>query len=157
MKLFTKYSTVQYPVTLDTAWQFLSNPKNLNSMTPPDMQFVTLSGDDRNIFPGQIIEYTIKPFWGISLSWVTEITHVQHQQYFVDQQRFGPYAFWHHKHFVTEIDGGVEITDVIHYKLPLGIIGRLLHPYLVEPKLTHIFEFRQRRLAELFGQFPTVL
>ena len=104
------------------------------------------------MFPGQIIEYIVTPVLGIKTKWVTEITHVQESKYFVDEQRFGPYALWHHKHFVKEIEGGVEMEDIVHYKLPLGFIGELAHPFLVKPKLDEIFSYRTKKLEELFGK-----
>lgn len=117
------------------------------------MGFKTLSGDDRTIFPGQIIQYRVTPILGIPMKWVTEITHVQDRKYFVDEQRFGPYSLWHHKHFFKEIDGGVEMEDIVDYKVPMGILGQLVHPILVAPKLKEIFDFRRKKLIGLFGEF----
>jgi ligand-binding SRPBCC domain-containing protein len=150
MKIYTKASKQQLPISIDEAWNFLSDPKNLQTITPDFMGFNIVSGTDRTIFPGQIIQYTVKPVLGIPMRWVTEITHVIDKQYFVDEQRFGPYAFWHHKHFLVEIPGGVEMEDIIHYKLPMGIIGQLAHP-LVKSKLDAIFDYRREKLAMLFG------
>lgn len=130
----------------------MSNPKNLAVITPSSMGFETLSGDDRKMFSGQIIHYVITPLFGIKLQWVTEITHVQPMSYFVDEQRYGPYKFWHHKHFFKEIDGGVEMEDIVHYKLPLGILGRITHPFIVKNKLKTIFDYREKKLKELFGE-----
>ena len=115
------------------------------------MGFEIQSGADRSIFPGQIIQYTVKPLLGIKINWVTEITHVIEKHYFVDEQRYGPYALWHHKHFIKEIPGGVEMEDIIDYKIPMGLLGQLIHPYLVKPKLDAIFEYRRQKLIELFG------
>lgn len=153
MKLYTFHTKQQLPITLDEAWIFFSDPKNLNTITPDAMKFQTLSGDERAMFAGQIIHYKISPFKGITLQWVTEITHVKNNAFFVDEQRFGPYKFWHHKHFFKEIDGGVEIEDIVHYKLPFGFLGDLFHPILVQPKLNTIFNFRKQKLNELFGEF----
>ena len=90
---------------------------------------------------------------GIKTKWVTEITHVKEGEYFVDEQRFGPYALWHHKHFIKPIDGGVEMEDIIDYKLPFGILGQLAHPFLVKPKLQEIFDYRRKKLIEMFGEY----
>jgi ligand-binding SRPBCC domain-containing protein len=105
------------------------------------------------MFPGQIIQYTVSPFPGIKTLWVTEITHVQEPAYFVDEQRFGPYSLWHHKHFLRAVPGGVEMEDVIDYKLPFGFLGRMLHPILVRPRLKQIFQHRKEKLREIFGEF----
>lgn len=153
MKIYTLHSKQNLPISLDEAWEFLSNPKNLKVITPEYMGFKTLSGDDREMFSGQIIQYIVTPVLGIPMKWVTEITHVKEKKYFVDEQRFGPYDLWHHKHFLKEIPGGVEMEDIVDYKVPMGIIGQLVHPFLVKPKLNEIFEFRRKKLIELFGEF----
>lgn len=117
------------------------------------MNFKTLSGADRPMYAGQIIQYIVTPAFNIKTKWVTEITHVVDKEYFVDEQRFGPYALWHHKHFIKEIDKGVEMEDIIDYKLPFGILGRMVHPILVKPKLEEIFSYREEKLIELFGEY----
>lgn len=117
------------------------------------MGFEILSGADRPCYPGQIIQYIVTPLFGIKTKWVTEITHVQEGHYFVDEQRFGPYALWHHKHFIKEIPGGVEMEDIVDYKVPLGFLGQLVHPFLVKPKLQEIFNYREKALIEKFGDY----
>lgn len=151
--VYTLHRIQKLPVSLSQLWDFMSDPKNLAVITPESMGFVTLSGDERKMFAGQIITYTITPLFGIKLHWVTEITHVREHEFFVDEQRFGPYTFWHHKHFFKEIDGGVEMEDIVHYKLPMGIVGKLVHPFLVKQKLDDTFNYRYKKLAELFGEF----
>ena len=152
MKLYQIKTKQKLPISVDKAWGFLSNPKNLIEITPKHMNFRILSGADRSIFAGQIIQYKVTPMLGISTKWVTEITHVKDKEYFVDEQRFGPYALWHHKHFIKKIDGGVEIEDVVDYKIPFGIIGQIAHPIIVKNKLKQIFKYRENKLKELFGE-----
>lgn len=151
MKIYTLHAKQNLPISREQAWQFLSDPKNLKVITPDYMGFNIQSGADRTMYAGQIIEYIVTPILGIKNRWVTEITHVVDQEYFVDEQRFGPYALWHHKHFIREIEGGVEMEDLLHYKLPYGFLGQLAHPFLVKPKLDEIFEYRKNKLVELFG------
>lgn len=153
MKVYTLYKKQQLPISKKEAWSFLSEPKNLKVITPNYMGFDILSGADRPMFAGQIIQYIVTPILGIKTKWITEITHVVDGEYFVDEQRFGPYALWHHKHFIKEIDGGVEMEDIVDYKLPFGILGQLIHPFLVKPKLEEIFNYRTKKLEELFGKF----
>jgi ligand-binding SRPBCC domain-containing protein len=153
MKIYTLHTKQNLPISLEEAWAFLSDPKNLKTITPDYMGFKTLSGDDRAMFPGQIIQYIVTPVLGIPMKWVTEITHVENLKYFVDEQRFGPYALWHHKHFLKAIPGGVEMEDIVDYKVPMGILGQLVHPILVQPKLKEIFDYRRTKLVELFGEF----
>ena len=151
MKVYTLHKKQKLPISVDKAWAFLSDPQNLKVITPDYMGFDILSGADRPMYAGQIIQYIVKPVLGIKTKWVTEITHVIDKKYFVDEQRFGPYAFWHHKHFIKEIEGGVEMEDIIDYKIPFGVLGQLVHPFLVKPKLENIFEYRKNKLTELFG------
>ncbi|PTX42894.1 ligand-binding SRPBCC domain-containing protein [Christiangramia gaetbulicola] len=153
MKLYNLHSTQKSPISVEEAWNFLSDPRNLKVITPDYMGFEILSGADRPMFPGQIIQYIVTPIAGIKTKWVTEITHVKEGEYFVDEQRFGPYSLWHHKHFIKAIPGGVEMEDVIDYKLPMGILGQMAHPFLVKPKLQEIFDYRQEKLLELFGEY----
>ena len=153
MTIFTLHKKQNLPITVNQAWAFLSSPINLKTITPDYMGFNIISGADKPMFAGQIIQYIVTPVLGIKTKWVTEIKHVIHNQYFVDEQRFGPYVLWHHKHFIKEIEGGVEMEDIIDYKLPFGFLGSLLHPILVKPKLEEIFNYRAEKLEELFGKY----
>ena len=152
MKIYTYHAKQRLPMTKREAWEFLSKPENLKTITPTYIGFDILSGADRPMYAGQIIQYVVTPVLKIKTKWVTEITHMVDGSYFVDEQRFGPYSLWHHKHFIREIEGGVEMEDIIDYKVPFGFIGRLVHPILVKPKLQEIFEFRRKKLIELFGE-----
>jgi len=141
------HKQVQFlPVDLETAWNFFSRPENLNDITPPDLNFKVRSKLPERIYPGLMIVYKITIF-KLPFEWITEITHV-HDNYFVDEQRKGPYRLWHHEHHFKEVEGGVEMTDLVHYHLPFGWFGNLFHGLLVKPQLREIFEFRKRILAE---------
>jgi len=153
MKIHILHAKQKLPISIDEAWSFLSDPKNLKVITPDYMGFDIISGSDRPMYAGQIIEYIVSPVFGIKTSWVTEITHIVEKEYFVDEQRFGPYALWHHKHFITEINGGVEMEDLLHYKLPYGLLGNMFHKWLVKPKLEEIFHYRKNKMVGLFGHF----
>lgn len=153
MKIYTLHTKQNLPITLDEAWDFLSDPKNLKTITPEYMGFNILRGADRAMYQGQLIQYIVTPILGIPTKWVTEITHVVDKKFFVDEQRFGPYALWHHKHFIKEIPGGVEMEDVVDYKVPFGLLGQMVQPLIVAPKLNEIFEYRRKKLVELFGEY----
>ena len=153
MKIYRLRSLQNLPISRKEAWNFLSDPKNLKVITPDYMGFEILSGGDRPMYPGQIIQYLVTPLAGVKTKWVTEITHVKEGEYFVDEQRFGPYSLWHHKHFIKPIDGGVEMEDIIDYKLPFGFLGQLVHPFMVKSKLDEIFEYRRKKLIDLFGEY----
>jgi len=138
------------PVTLERAWEFFSSPANLQAITPADMRFVVKEGEyAKGMYPGLIIEYSIRPLLGIPMYWMTEITHVEHLRYFADEQRFGPYAFWHHQHHFREVEGGVEMTDLVHYRLPFGPLGALAHALFVGKRLQAIFDYRTRVIPTL--------
>lgn len=156
MKIHILHTKQKLPISIDEAWSFLSDPKNLKVITPDYMGFDIISGSDRSMYAGQIIEYTVSPVFGIKTTWVTEITHIVEKEYFVDEQRVGPYSLWHHKHFITEITGGVEMEDLLHYKLPYGLVGNMFHKSLVKPKLEEIFHYRKNKLVELFGPFKII-
>ena len=153
MKIYTLHKTQKLPITLDDAWAFLCNPANLSKLTPSEMKMTIISGADRPMYAGQLLQYSVTPVAGIKTKWVSEITQFKTKKYFVDVQLYGPYALWHHKHFIHEIDGGVEMEDIIDYKVPLGILGQLIHPILVKPKLEGIFNYRREKLEELFGTY----
>ncbi|SHI48635.1 Ligand-binding SRPBCC domain-containing protein [Mesonia phycicola] len=153
MKIYKLHKYQKLPITKAQAWEFLSDPANLKVITPNYMGFDILDGADRKMYQGQVIQYIVTPVAGIKTKWVTEITHVKEGEYFVDEQRFGPYALWHHKHFIKEIEGGIEMEDIIHYKLPFGLLGRIAHPIIVKNKLEEIFAYRQKKLIELFGDY----
>ena len=147
--------TVQnIPISIEAAWEFFSNPANLQAITPPKMGFRIISTNhgDR-MYAGQIIEYKVAPLLGIALYWMTEITHVESRKYFIDEQRFGPYALWHHQHHFKEIPGGVEMTDIVNYRMPLGFIGRAANQIFVKNQLKSIFDFRSAKVEELFGKW----
>ena len=151
--LHTLRTTQLLKSDVNTVWEFMSSPMNLAKITPSYMQFNILSdkNDLKEMYPGQLIEYTVTPLLGIKMYWATEITHVQNKQYFVDEQRFGPYKLWHHKHFLKEVPGGIEMTDVVHYKIPLGFIGRMANRLFIQNKVKEIFDYRFKKLEELFN------
>lgn len=153
MKIYTLHKTQKLPISVDEVWEFLSDPKNLKIITPAKMSFDIISGADRPIYAGQILQYKVTPMMGIRTKWVSEIKSIVPKKYFVDEQLYGPYSLWHHKHFIREIEGGVEMEDIIDYKIPLGILGQMIHPLLVKPRLEEIFNYRQKKLVELFGEY----
>jgi ligand-binding SRPBCC domain-containing protein len=145
--------TVQVLKTnLDAAWEFFSNPANLQNITPASLGFKIISQHHGStMYPGQVIEYKVSPILGIPLYWMTEITHVQDKIFFVDEQRFGPYSFWHHQHHFKPVNGGVEMTDIVHYKLPLWLVGDIAHSLFVQKQLQQIFEYRKLAAEKIFN------
>ena len=138
---------------IDKIWDFFSSPKNLADITPKKMNFRITSGElPDNIYPGQIITYTLSPILGISLSWMTEITHIEYHKLFVDEQRSGPYKLWHHEHHFKENNEGILMTDIVHYALPLSILGNMAHSLFVKKQLNDLFDFRYKKVEELFNQ-----
>jgi ligand-binding SRPBCC domain-containing protein len=133
------------------AWYFFSTPKNLERITPKDTSFTIISelGDEK-AFAGQVINYKIEPFKWMSVRWTAEISQCVDKKYFVDEQRIGSYAFWHHKHFFTEVEGGVKMLDIMDYGMPFGFLGRIAHWLFVREKLVAIFTHRHQVLEKLF-------
>jgi len=138
---------------MEKAWDFFSSPANLQQITPSSLGFSIISkfhGD--KMYAGQVIEYKVRPVMGIPLYWMTEITHVSEGKYFVDEQRFGPYSLWHHQHHFRVVEGGVEMTDIVHYKLPFWFLGDIANSLLVKRQLKGIFDFRFKKVESLFGK-----
>lgn len=151
-KVYSLKTVQSIPVSVEKAWEFFSSPKNLKEITPDNLGFQILSkyhGD--TMYAGQIIEYKVSPVLGIPIYWMTEITHVADKVYFVDEQRFGPYTMWHHQHHFKAIPGGVEMTDIVHYKLPMYFLGDIAHALFVQKQLTQIFDYRFKKVADMFG------
>jgi len=133
-----------------TCWDFFSDPKNLSKITPQSMGFIVRTELPDKMYEGLMIEYTVRPMLGIPMNWITEIKTVKNHSFFIDEQRKGPYRIWHHEHHFKEVEGGVEMTDIVSYELPLGFLGRLMHPILVKNKLKEIFDYRRQKVDELF-------
>jgi ligand-binding SRPBCC domain-containing protein len=152
-KVYSFKTLQKIPISLDEAWAYFSNPANLANITPDNMGFKTISkyhGD--TMYAGQVIEYRVSPVLGIPLYWMTEITHVDDKKYFVDEQRYGPYSMWHHQHHFKAIEGGVEMTDIVHYKLPMWFLGDIANTLFVNKQLNGIFDYRFKKVEELFGK-----
>lgn len=151
MTIHTLEQEQRLPISLDAAWEFFSSPRNLDEITPGDLGFriVSLRGD--KLHEGQIITYQVKILPGVWMPWVTEIKCVEEGRSFIDEQRFGPYKFWHHRHTFEEIPGGVLMRDLVHYGLGFGPFGAIAHAVFVREKLKTIFGFRRQTLADRFG------
>jgi ligand-binding SRPBCC domain-containing protein len=156
MSVYTIRREQRLPISLEKAWQFFSSPKNLSNITPAYMRFKILSDPEflEQAYPGQIITYTVRPILGIPLFWMTEITHVEKERFFVDDQRVGPYRIWHHQHHFEAIPGGVKMIDLIHYQLPLGFLGTIAYHLFVRKQLEDVFDYRYQKLEEVFGKMP---
>ena len=157
MKVYNLKHTQILPISLAEAWEFFSTPKNLSKITPEHMGFrILYSSGGPKMYPGQIIQYIVYGLPGIPMKWTTEITHVQEPNYFVDEQRFGPYSLWHHQHHFKEVESGVEMTDEVNYAIPLGPLGRFAHWLFVGKEVNTIFEHRFKVLEEYFKNQKSV-
>ncbi len=151
MAVKTLKSTQFLPISMEVAWNFFSSPRNLNEITPEDMTFNITSEIPEKMYEGLIIIYKVAPMFNIPLTWVTEITHISENHYFIDEQRKGPYRLWHHEHHFETVEGGVLMTDILHYDVGKGPFGRIASWLLVDKRVKDIFEFREQKLRELFG------
>lgn len=153
MSIYTLQQTQRIPAPIKTVWEFISSPYNLKLITPEYMGFEVLTKDlPKEMYPGMIIAYTVKPLMNIPMTWVTEITQVRDFEFFVDEQRIGPYKLWHHQHHLKEVDGGVLMTDIVNYKTPFGLLGKAAHPIIIKPKLNDIFNYRKNKVEAIFGK-----
>lgn len=153
-KVYSLKTVQNILIDIDTAWDFFSKPENLNAITPKKMGFKIIGDAFKNdMYAGQIIQYTVKPLLDIPLYWMTEITHVKDKEYFIDEQRFGPYSLWHHQHHFKQINNGIEMTDIVHYKIPFWFIGDIANTIIVKKQLKEIFEYRWKIVEEKFGKY----
>lgn len=153
-KVYSLNSKQKIPASLEEVWSFFSEAKNLLLLTPPHLNLKpTTEIYGGEVYAGQVMTYKVKPLFGISLSWMTEITHVKQPNYFVDEQRKGPYKLWHHQHHFKAIEGGTEMIDIVHYRLPLGVIGSLGNALIVRKELEKIFAYRYKKITGLFGKW----
>ncbi len=153
MGVFRRYEQMILPASLKEVWDFISRPENLKEITPAYMGFeITSPGLPEVIYPGMIITYRVSPLRGIRMTWVTEITHIAEKRFFIDEQRSGPYALWHHEHHLQPTPEGVAMTDLITYRLPFGLPGKWMHRLFVKRQLDDIFTYRRKALEKRFGE-----
>ena len=146
-----RFEYIQFvPASLDVVWDFFSSPSNLSKITPPEMGFLITSPPQAGMDPGMFITYKVSPALGIKLDWVTEITQVNEKKFFIDEQRRGPYNIWHHEHHFKEVEGGVEMHDILSYHVPFGFIGSIADLLFVKNKVEEIFKYREKKIEELF-------
>jgi len=153
MGFYQLHKTQKIPASIDNVWEFISSPANLKKITPDYMGFnITSKMLEEKMYPGMIISYKVSPVMGIKMTWVTEITHVKEKEYFVDEQRIGPYSMWHHEHKIEAIEGGVLMTDIVSYKPPLGFLGSIANAALIKKQLKEIFDYRTKAMEKMFGK-----
>ena len=152
MKIYQLKSSQRLPISLETTWNFFSNPANLSKITPNWLNFEVCTELPEKVHAGMIITYFVRPLLNIPQTWITEITHLNEPNYFVDEQRFGPYKMWHHEHIFTETEnGGVLMEDTVSYIIPFGFVGRILNRLIISQKIKEIFNYRSNVLEKMFG------
>ncbi len=158
MAFYQFYSTQKVNASLDEIWDFISSPKNLKEITPDYMGFDIMDTHQPSdkMYEGMIIGYKVSPLLGIKTTWVTEITHIREKEFFIDEQRIGPYAMWHHQHLVEQIENGVLMTDIVSYEPPFGIIGALANKIVIESKIQQIFKYRTIALEKRYGIYKEI-
>lgn len=152
MKLFRFETEQLVPASIEVVWHFFSRPENLKRITPPYMGFDILTPVPEKMEAGLIIEYRVRPLWNLPMRWVTEITHLHEPHFFVDEQRFGPYRFWHHRHSFKPLAQGVLMHDLVHYMLPVPLIDEWLNRWIIRPRIQEIFDYRRAKIEEIFGK-----
>lgn len=151
MALYQLRRTQKLPGSKSEVWNFIASPANLKEITPRDLGFIITSNNGaERMYPGMIITYKVSPAFGIKVRWVTEITHIKEYEYFIDEQKIGPYSMWHHQHIIEEVDGGVLMHDIVTYKPPLGFIGTIANFVFIQRKLKQIFDYRAIALKRIF-------
>ncbi len=155
MKTYTLHFSQKLPISLEEAWDFFSSPLNLSRLTPKTMNFIITSdySSKTKMYEGMIINYKVSPLLGIRMDWMTEITAVKEGEYFIDEQRFGPFKFWHHEHHFEKLEGGVLMTDKLMYGIPYGFIGTIANALVVGKQTKEIFDYREKVVEEMFGVY----
>lgn len=157
MAFYQLHTSQKIPATIQEVWDFISSPKNLKKITPPYMGFDITSKDlPEKMYPGMIISYKVSPVAGVKMNWVTEITHIKELEFFVDEQRAGPYSMWHHQHRIEPVEGGVLMTDIISYRPPFGFLGALANALFIRRQLKGIFDYRTKAVERIFGVLDAV-
>ena len=151
MKIYQLKAKQELSIPVDDAWNFFSDPRNLPKITPPWLNLKITSDLPGKMYEGMIITYKVYPILGIPSNWVTEITQVKEKHFFIDEQRFGPYKFWHHQHHFKETDNGIEMEDIVSYALPLDPLSRPINSFIVGNKVKEIFEYRKEVLKKLYN------
>lgn len=154
MAIYQLFTEQKIPAGIDEVWDFIASPRNLKRITPDFMGFeITSTHLPEKMYAGMIISYDVRPLLGIKTPWVTEITHIRDREFFVDEQRVGPYTMWHHEHRIDPIEGGVLMRDIVTYKPPFGFIGRIANSLIIAKKVRTIFDYREKAIVEIFGVF----
>ena len=154
MGVYQFHREQKLPATVNEVWEFISSPGNLKEITPDYMGFDIVSPQKpEEMYPGMIIIYKVSPLLNKKMTWVTEITHIKEKEYFVDEQRKGPYKMWHHEHKITPIENGVLMSDLLTYQPPMGLIGNLANKFIIRKKLNEIFSHRKKALEKIFEKY----
>ena len=138
--------------SINAVWDFIATPSNLNLITPDELGFDIKSDLPSKMYEGLMIIYKVTPLLGIKTTWVTEITHIKDEEFFIDEQRVGPYALWHHEHQIEKTEEGVLMTDIITYQPPFGFLGAIMNRLVIKKKLNEIFSYREKVLEEMFNK-----
>jgi len=155
MAFYQFYNQQKVNTSIEEIWDFISSPKNLKEITPNYMGFDIMHTyqPSEKMYEGMIIGYKVSPLLGIKTTWLTEITHIQENKFFIDEQRIGPYTMWHHQHFIEPIENGVLMTDIVTYQPPFGFIGAIANKLVIHSKVRQIFEYRTIALEKRYGIF----
>ena len=156
MSIHTLKIVQKIPIPVKEAWDFFSKPSNLQVITPESFQFKILSNlDDRPIYEGQVIDYTVRPLFRIKMRWTTLITKVEQEVMFIDEQKRGPYRSWKHQHLFKPVKGGTEMTDIVQYEVPGSFAGDLVNALLIKSNIQNLFNYRHSKILTLMGRMET--
>ena len=156
MAFYQLHKKQKVNASIDEIWNFISSPANLKEITPDHMGFdITSENLPGKMYAGMIISYKVSPLLGIKTNWVTEITQVKEKEYFVDEQRVGPYSIWHHQHHIKSIENGVLMTDIVSYQPPLGFLGAIANSLIIKKKLKEIFDYRTLAIEKRYGVYTS--
>jgi len=146
------YKEQKLNAKISDVWNFAVSPKNLQRITPNKMGFeITSKNSEEKIYPGMIITYKVSPILNIKMNWVTEITQVKENKFFIDEQRLGPYKMWHHQHIFIDNDDHVLMKDIVTYIPPFGLLGDIANQLFIKRQLNEIFNYRFVEMNKIFN------
>ena len=135
---------------LESVFEFFEDPRNLKEITPPWLSFQVVSASDEVMKQGMKIRYKIR-WLGLRMPWESLIAEYERNVRFADEMLRGPYKSWYHVHEFKAVSDGVEMLDRVEYELPFGPLGKLAHWLMVRRQLKAIFDYREKRIRQIFG------
>jgi len=144
METFTQTSLIN--CTLEELFDFHLDTNNIKLITPSHTK-VELIDYEEGTFEGKIIKLKTTRAW-VPIDWIVKIEKYEYPNLMVDVALKSPFAFWEHQHIFTKKGSMCELKDVIKYKLPFGILGKLIAPF-IKKDIANMFDYRHKQTKQI--------